>query len=65
MGEVSRIGIRASIIRTADGSEVIVPNGSLISSQVTNSDFFRIASARSRSRSMWPEAPILNASLNC
>ena len=36
IGEVRRIGIRASIIRTADGSEVIVPNGSLISSQVTN-----------------------------
>jgi len=36
VGEVSRIGIRASVIRTADGSEVILPNGSLISSQVTN-----------------------------
>ena len=36
VGEVRRIGIRASIIRTADGSEVIVPNGSLISNQVTN-----------------------------
>jgi potassium-dependent mechanosensitive channel len=36
VGEVRRIGIRASIIRTADGSEVIVPNGSLISGQVTN-----------------------------
>jgi potassium-dependent mechanosensitive channel len=35
-GEVSRIGIRASVLRTADGSEVIVPNGSLISNQVTN-----------------------------
>jgi potassium efflux system protein len=39
VGEVSRIGIRASVIRTADGSEVIVPNGSLISSQVTNWTF--------------------------
>jgi len=39
VGEVSRIGIRASIIRTADGSEVIVPNGALISSQVTNWTF--------------------------
>jgi small-conductance mechanosensitive channel len=38
-GEVSRIGIRASVIRTADGSEVIVPNGSLISTQVTNWTF--------------------------
>jgi potassium-dependent mechanosensitive channel len=38
-GEVRRIGIRASVIRTGDGSEVIVPNGSLISSQVTNWTF--------------------------
>jgi potassium-dependent mechanosensitive channel len=36
VGEVRRIGIRASIIRTADGSDVIIPNGSLISGQVTN-----------------------------
>jgi potassium-dependent mechanosensitive channel len=36
VGEVRRIGIRASIIKTADGSEVIIPNGSLISGQVTN-----------------------------
>jgi small-conductance mechanosensitive channel len=34
VGEVSRIGIRASVIRTADDSEIIVPNGALISSQV-------------------------------
>jgi small-conductance mechanosensitive channel len=39
VGEVRRIGIRASVIRTADGSEVIVPNGSFISSQVTNWTF--------------------------
>jgi small-conductance mechanosensitive channel len=26
VGEVRRIGIRASVIRTADGSEIIVPN---------------------------------------
>jgi len=39
VGEVSRIGIRASVIRTADGSEIIIPNGSLISSQVTNWTF--------------------------
>jgi small-conductance mechanosensitive channel len=36
VGEVRRIGIRASVLRSADGSEVIVPNGSLISNQVTN-----------------------------
>ena len=39
VGEVRRIGIRASVIRTSDGSEVIVPNGLLISSQVTNWTF--------------------------
>lgn len=39
VGEVRRIGIRACVIRTADGSEIIVPNGSLISSQVTNWTF--------------------------
>jgi potassium efflux system protein len=36
VGEVRRIGIRASIIRTTDGSEVIVPNGSIIANKVTN-----------------------------
>jgi len=35
-GVVDRIGIRASIIRTGSGSEIIVPNGKLISDQVTN-----------------------------
>jgi potassium-dependent mechanosensitive channel len=35
-GVVEHIGIRASIIRTANGSEVIVPNGKLISDRVTN-----------------------------
>ncbi|MGA8656231.1 MAG: mechanosensitive ion channel domain-containing protein [Chthoniobacterales bacterium] len=39
VGEVSRIGIRASVIRTLDGSEIILPNGSLISGQVTNWTF--------------------------
>ncbi len=39
VGEVQHIGIRASVIRTADGSEIIVPNGLLISSQVTNWTF--------------------------
>lgn len=39
IGEVRQIGIRASVIRTADGSEIIVPNGLLISSQVTNWTF--------------------------
>jgi small-conductance mechanosensitive channel len=39
IGEVRRIGIRACIIRTADGSEVIVPNGTIISNKVTNWTF--------------------------
>jgi potassium-dependent mechanosensitive channel len=38
-GTVQKIGIRASVIRTQDGSEVIIPNGQLISSQVTNWTF--------------------------
>ncbi|MBW2281429.1 MAG: mechanosensitive ion channel, partial [Deltaproteobacteria bacterium] len=36
LGEVKRIGIRASTVRTWQGAEVIVPNGDLISGQVTN-----------------------------
>jgi small-conductance mechanosensitive channel len=35
-GVVERIGIRASIIRTTNGSEVIVPNGQLISDRLVN-----------------------------
>ncbi len=35
-GKVKNIGIRSSIIRSFDGSEVIVPNGMLISREVTN-----------------------------
>jgi small-conductance mechanosensitive channel len=35
-GEVSSIGIRASTIRTWSGSEVVVPNGNLISNELTN-----------------------------
>jgi small-conductance mechanosensitive channel len=35
-GRVKRIGIRASTVRTWSGAEVIVPNGDLISQQVTN-----------------------------
>jgi small-conductance mechanosensitive channel len=38
-GSVEKIGIRASVIRTQDGSEVIIPNGQLISNQVTNWTF--------------------------
>ncbi|HEX9445932.1 MAG TPA: mechanosensitive ion channel domain-containing protein [Candidatus Binatia bacterium] len=35
-GVVERIGIRASVIRTPNGSEIIVPNGKLISERLTN-----------------------------
>jgi small-conductance mechanosensitive channel len=35
-GSVEKIGMRSSTIQTFDGSEVIVPNGSLITNQVTN-----------------------------
>ena len=36
LGEVRRIGIRSSTVRTYDGAEVIVPNGNLISAEVIN-----------------------------
>jgi potassium efflux system protein len=36
VGVVERIGIRASIIRTTSGSEIIMPNGKLISERVIN-----------------------------
>jgi len=35
-GQVREIGSRASTIRTGDGAEVIIPNGSLTSERVTN-----------------------------
>ena len=35
-GEVSRIGIRASTLRTWQGAEVIVPNAQLVTEPVTN-----------------------------
>ena len=35
-GVVEQIGIRASIIRTSNGSEIIIPNGKLISERLTN-----------------------------
>ena len=35
-GEIRRIGIRSSTLRTGEGAEVIVPNGTLISDPVTN-----------------------------
>lgn len=36
LGRVTRIGVRASTLRTYDGSEVIVPNSEFISGQVVN-----------------------------
>ena len=36
MGEVRRIGIRSSTVRTWEGAEVIVPNANLVSDQVIN-----------------------------
>ena len=35
-GEVSRIGIRASTVRTWQGAEIIVPNAQLVTERVTN-----------------------------
>jgi potassium efflux system protein len=40
-GVVEQIGIRASIIRTVNGSEIILPNAKLISDPVTNWTFSR------------------------
>jgi small-conductance mechanosensitive channel len=43
-GRVLRIGVRSSTIRTFEGADVIVPNGTLIAGQVTNwtfSDYHR------------------------
>ena len=36
MGRLKRIGLRASVVRTSEGSDVIVPNGELLSHQLTN-----------------------------
>jgi small-conductance mechanosensitive channel len=36
LGDVTQIGIRASMVRTVQGAEVIVPNGNLVSKEVIN-----------------------------
>jgi len=36
MGDITHIGVRACTIRTFEGSEVIIPNSSLITNDVTN-----------------------------
>ncbi len=38
-GDLKRIGLRASVLRTLEGAEIIVPNGHLISEEVTNWTF--------------------------
>lgn len=43
-GSVKKIGLRASVVRTFEGADIIVPNGNLISGELTNwtfSDQFR------------------------
>jgi potassium efflux system protein len=35
-GQVKEIGLRASTLRTADGAEVIIPNGSILSQNIVN-----------------------------
>lgn len=36
LGEVKRIGVRSSSVRTYDGAEVVVPNSNLVSNQLIN-----------------------------
>jgi small-conductance mechanosensitive channel len=35
-GEISKIGLRATVVKTFDRSDVVVPNSDLVSNQVTN-----------------------------
>ncbi|ODT63706.1 hypothetical protein ABS71_14010 [bacterium SCN 62-11] len=35
-GRLTRVGLRSSVVRTVDGSDVIIPNGELLSKLVTN-----------------------------
>jgi len=46
-GEVKEVGLRATIIRTYDNAEIVVPNSMLITGQVTN---WTLASRRARLR---------------
>jgi potassium efflux system protein len=36
IGVLKQVGLRAAVLRTGEGAEVIVPNGQLLSTQVTN-----------------------------
>lgn len=38
-GQVKRIGLRSSIVRTRQGADIIIPNSQLVSEQVTNWTF--------------------------
>ena len=51
-GKVTRIGIRSSTVKTFQGAEVIIPNGSFISGKVVNWTS-RSPSAGSNFRSAW------------
>ena len=46
-GEVKEVGLRATIIRTYDNAEIVVPNSMLITGQVTN---WTLANRRARMR---------------
>ena len=58
-GEVKRIGIRSSTVRTGQGAEVIVPNGDLVSKEVVNWTA-PTASAATTSMSASPRVPSRN-----
>ena len=36
LGTLQRVGLRASVVRTVEGSDIIIPNGELLSTRVTN-----------------------------
>jgi small-conductance mechanosensitive channel len=46
-GEVGKIGFRASVLRTPDGGDVIIPNGELVGAGFISTGRFRIGSGES------------------
>ena len=36
IGEIKKLGLRATVVQTPDNAEIVIPNSALISSQVTN-----------------------------
>ncbi len=62
IGKVERIGIRASVILLTNGSELIVPNGNLISNPVTNWTLSQLRAADRDSGSMSPRRSIPSTS---